>query len=75
MDTRLGKELEKNVVVPQGVIMPRQKIKDIYAESNQESEAEAYELDLIPGREGSPQTRPLRLNEKRVDYVRSKRAV
>ena len=75
MDSRLGQELDRNVIVPQAVVVPRKQIKDIYAESNQESEAEKYELDLIPGREGAPQTRPLSLNEKRVDYTRSKRAV
>lgn len=73
MDSRLGQELDRNVVVPQAVVVPKKQIRDIYAEPKEDSEAEAYELDLIPGREGSPP--PLRPGQQRVDYVRSKRAV
>jgi len=76
MNSRLKEEVAKNTVVAGGAKIKRVRFpwSEMYNDMPGESNSEPLDLDLVPDKEEKPK-KAVKLNDKLVDYTRSKRTV
>lgn len=68
MDSRLANEVAGHAIAKDGVKL--KKVRFPFSEMVEDAPGQPLDLDLVPGKE-----KELRLNDKLVDYTRSKRTV